>query len=72
MAVKWEFPKYTELAPAVKRFFEILDNKEESDFGQEFHPNRMDTKDLCIHSCRVYATAELESLMPQMKELANK
>lgn len=61
----WKFPEYNNLEEAVKRFFEIMDKKETSDGGRDFHPNR-------ISSCRIYDTAELESLMPQMKELANK
>lgn len=61
----WKFPEYDNLEEAVKRFFEIMDKKEESDSGREFRPN-------VISSCRVYDTAELESLLPQMKELANK
>lgn len=67
---KWVFPEYTELAPAVKRFFEILDSREESDSGREFSPVKMDYKDLVISSVRVYKSAELESLLPQMKRLA--
>lgn len=70
-AKEWTFPVYTELAPAVKRFFEILDSREESDSGTEFSPVYMDFKDLKISSVRVYASAELKSLLPQMKTLAN-
>lgn len=71
MAAKWEFPVYTELAPAVARFFEILDSREESDSGVEFYPVKINFKDFVITSVRVYKTAELESLLPQMKSLAN-
>lgn len=67
---KWVFPEYTELAPAVKRFFEILDGRETSDSGVEFSPVKFDFKDMKISSVRVYASAELASLLPQMKELS--
>lgn len=66
----WVFPEYTELAPAVKRFFEIMDSREESDSGVEFSPVKMDYNDLRISSVRVYKSAELKALLPQMKKLA--
>lgn len=70
----WTFPKYTELAPAVKRFFEILDEREYSyDTHKEFHPIKLDVDidaKVYITSIRVYKTAELNSLLPQMKKLA--
>lgn len=70
---KWEFPQHETLQEAVKRFFEILDTKEESFMsGREFSPVRMDFEDRKISSCRVTLTAELEDLLPQMKALANK
>jgi hypothetical protein len=71
MAAEWKFPVYTELTPAVQRFFEILDTREESDSGTEFYPVKIDFKDFVITSVRVYKTAELKSLLPQMKSLAN-
>lgn len=60
MSDRWTFPKYEELNPAVQRFFEILDTVEVSNNDREFHP-------VTIGSCRVYATAELGSLLWQMK-----
>lgn len=66
----WTFPEYTELALAVNRFFEILDQKESSDSGVDFNPVQMDYKALQISSVRVLLTAELTSLLPQMKRLA--
>lgn len=68
--VEWTFPVYTELAPAVKRFFEILNSREESEAGVEFYPVKIDFKDFVITSVRVYKTAELKSLLSQMKKLA--
>lgn len=67
---EWKFEKYDHLQDAVKRFFEILDIKEESSFGREFSPNRMDFENRCVNSCRVYNTAELESIFSQMKVLS--
>lgn len=69
MKHKWTFPEYTSLTPAVKRFFEILDSREESDSGVEFSPVKF-SKEWQITSVRVYKTAELNSLLPQMKKLA--
>lgn len=68
---RWEFPPHSNLASAVKRFFEILDYKEVSNNDVEFNPVRMDTEDRKIDSCRVMLTAELEDLLPQMKRMAN-
>lgn len=67
---EWVFPKYDHLQDAVKRFFEILDKKEESSNGREFHPNKMDFEDRVVDSCRVYDTAELRDLFDQMKVLS--
>lgn len=72
---EWTFPIYTELRPAVKRFFEILDTTEYSERAdKDFHPIRLDVdKDATayISSIRVHKTAELNSLLPQMRSLAN-
>lgn len=74
MAIKWEFPVYDRLEDAVRRFFEILDGKEYSDnSGKDFHPVRIDVDNngkVVISSIRVYKTAELTSLIKQMKELS--
>lgn len=70
MADKWVFPKYTELKPAVQRFFAILDQRESSDSGVDFNPVQMDYKALQISSVRVLLTAELTDLLPQIKELS--
>lgn len=59
----WVFPEYNNLEDAVKRLFEILETKEVSDNDREFHP-------VTISSVRVHKTAELESLLPQMKKLS--
>lgn len=53
-----------ELKPLVKRLFEILDTKEESDSGREFSP-------VFISCCRVLLSQELNKILPRMKELAN-
>lgn len=53
-----------ELKLLVKRFFEILDVKEESDLGREFSP-------VFISCCRVLLGEELKKILPRMKELAN-
>lgn len=71
MVRTWTFPKYTELAPAVKRFFEILDQRESSDSGRDFNPVQMDYKELQISSVRVILTAELTDLLPQMRALSD-
>lgn len=68
--VTWSFEKYDHLQDAVKRFFEILDIKEESSNGGEFHPNKMNFEDRKIDSCRVYNSAELVDLFKQMKVLS--
>jgi hypothetical protein len=59
------------LAECVKLFFEILDTKEESSFGREFHPTKFNPEDKVINSCRVWDTHRLKKLMPKMKELAS-
>lgn len=64
---EWEFQKYHHLQDAVKRFFEILNIKEVSDNGVEFHPNRMNIEDRKIDSCRVFNSAELRSVLEQME-----
>jgi hypothetical protein len=70
MAREWTFEKYDHLQDAVKRFFEILDIKEESSNGHKFHPNKMNFEDRVIDSCRVYNSAELVDLFKQMKALS--
>lgn len=70
MSSEWIFPKYDHLQDAVKRFFEILDIKEESYNGVEFHPNKFNAEDRVIESCRVHNTAELNSIITQMKILS--
>lgn len=70
MFMKWEFKKYDHLQDAVKRFFEILNIKEESSFGVKFHPNRMNLKNGTIDSCRVYNSAELKSILDQMEVMS--
>lgn len=71
---KWVFPTYTELEPAVRRFFEILETTEYSERADKnFNPIRIETDDngkTVISSIRVFKTAELGSLLPQMKELS--
>lgn len=52
-----------ELAIRVRRFFEILDIKEESVAGNLFAP-------VYISSCRVLLTQELGKLLTEMKELS--
>lgn len=53
-----------ELKLLTKRFFEILDEKEESDSGREFSP-------VFISCCRAHLNEELNKILPRMKELAN-
>lgn len=68
---EWKFEKYDHLQDAVKRFFEILDQKEESEMsGREFHPTRMNFENRTIDSCRVYDSVELKSVFDQMKVLS--
>ena len=55
---------YTELRTLTKRFFEILDAKEESDSGKEFSP-------VFISCCRALLGEELKKILPRMKELSN-
>ena len=54
----------TELKTLTKRFFEILDTKEESDSGKTFSP-------VFISCCRVFLGEELGKILPRMKELSN-
>lgn len=58
--------EYTEasLHTCVKRFLEILDNKEESESGTIFYPTR-------ISSCRILHNMELEDILKRMREYAN-
>jgi hypothetical protein len=53
-----------ELKTLAKRFFEILDTKEESDSGKEFSPVK-------ISCCRTFLGEELNKILPRMKELSN-
>jgi len=53
-----------ELKLLTKRFFEILDIREESDSGREFSP-------VYISCCRILLNQELNKILPKMKELAN-
>lgn len=48
----------------LKRFFEILDQTEESANGVEFHPVQ-------LSSCRVMLTEELENILKRLKEFVN-
>lgn len=54
----------TELKTLTKRFFQILDIKEESDSGREFSP-------VYISSCRARLDEELNKILPRMRELSN-
>lgn len=62
---KWVFDKHPDLASAVRRFFEILETTEESNNGVRFHPVQ-------ISSVRIFKTAEIESLIPQIKKFLKK
>lgn len=53
-----------ELKLLVKRFFEILDTKEESDSGREFSP-------VFVSCCRALLGEELNKILSRMKELSN-
>lgn len=53
-----------ELKTLVKRLFQILDTKEESDSGREFSP-------VFISCCRAHLNEELNKILPRMKELSN-
>jgi hypothetical protein len=53
-----------ELKTLTKRFFEILDTKEESDSGREFSP-------VFVSCCRAFLGEELKKILPRMKELSN-
>ena len=55
---------HAELKTLTKRFFQILDAKEESDSGKEFSP-------VFISCCRVLLGEELKKILPRMKELSN-
>jgi hypothetical protein len=55
---------YTELKTLTKRFFQILDTKEESDSGRIFSP-------VFISCCRVLLGQELNKILLRMKELSN-
>jgi hypothetical protein len=57
-------PQDPELKTLTKRFFEILDTKEESDSGNEFSP-------VFISCCRVLLGEKLGKILPRMKELSN-
>lgn len=54
----------TELKTLTKKFFEILDIKEESDSGRTFSP-------VYISCCRVFLGDELNEILKRMRELAN-
>lgn len=54
----------TELKLLTKRFFQILDTKEESDNGRTFSP-------VFISCCRAHLNEELNKILPRMKELSN-
>lgn len=56
--------KHTELKTLTKRFFEILDAREESDSGKTFSP-------VFISCCRARLDEELNKILPRMKELSN-
>ena len=65
----WTAPEILE--ENVRLFFEILDTKEYSGMSDcEFHPNRFDAEERCIHSCRVWDTHRLKKIMKKMKELS--
>ena len=54
---------YQELAKAVRDFFELLDNTEESDNGYEFHP-------VTISCTRAMLIQPLDDVLTKMKELS--
>jgi len=56
--------KDQELKTLTKRFFQILDEKEESDSGRAFSP-------VFISCCRVLLGEELNKILSKMKELVN-
>jgi len=60
---RWQFEE--DLYKCVQRLLEILETKELSNNGREFHP-------VYISSCRVMSTHELSFLLSRMKELALK
>lgn len=47
----------------LKRLFELLDSKEESDSGHIFSPT-------CIHSCRTMHIEELSKILPRLRSYA--
>ena len=55
--------QYQELAKAVRDFFELLDETEESDNGYEFHP-------VTINTCRASTIVPLDDVLTKMKELS--
>jgi hypothetical protein len=57
------------LEQCVKRFFEILDTKEETDSGREFKPVVWDPEELAFRSCRVLKGIEMGFIFDRMKEL---
>ena len=50
------------LKELVKEFFDILDEVETSDSGNDFHP-------VYVSSCRVMKTKRLDEIFKEMKEL---
>jgi hypothetical protein len=50
-----------EIKDDLRRFFEILNLKEESDSGVVFSP-------ITIHSCRVLLTEEVEAIFRRLKD----
>lgn len=65
----WQAPETLE--ENVRLFFQILETKEMSDSGREFHPTRFNAEERCIDSCRVWDTHRLNRIMKKMKELSN-
>lgn len=67
--------RYYKLSKLVRRFFEILDTKEESfSSGTEFHPTRVEIDQygvVYIPTCRVMRMVELNKLFEDMKELSD-
>jgi len=52
------------LDEAVKEFLDILETKEETDSGREFHPTT-------INSCRCMSLERIGELIQEMKTLIN-
>lgn len=65
----WTAPETLE--ENVRMFFEILDQKETSSSGREFHPTRMNIEDRKIDSCRVWDSHRLKRILAKMKELSH-